>query len=199
MRGLANCRAFRRVARLGQQARVERGEIGLGHIDLAAHLEQFGGVIRQRRRNVRDRRDIGGHVLAGRAVAARQCLHQPARLVAQRAGQAVDLRLGGERDGFVPGQLEEAAHAGDELGHLGIVERIVQTGHRPRVADLGEMAGGCGTDLAAGRIGADQVRERRLDRAIAAHQRVIFGVGDLRRVIGVIGAVVVRDLRGERR
>ncbi|PAV66346.1 hypothetical protein WR25_08011 [Diploscapter pachys] len=62
---------------------------------------------------------------------------------------------------------------------------------------LGEMGGGGGADLAAGRIGADQVREGRLDRGVAADQRVIFGVRNLGRVMRMVEAVVVRDLRGE--
>ena len=43
-----------------------------------------------------DGADIGGDVLARRAVAARRRLHQFAVLVAQRHRQPVDLRLGGE-------------------------------------------------------------------------------------------------------
>ena len=102
-------------------------------------------------------RDVGGDVLAGLAVAARQRLHQPPFLVAQRAGQAVDLGLGGERDRLVVGQVEEAADAGDELDHLLVGEGVVEAQHRPRVGDLGEMAGGRGADQrgSANRRGRD--------------------------------------------
>ena len=41
---------------------------------------------------------------------------------------------------------------------------------------------------------ADQVRELRLDRAIAAHQRVVFGIRDLGGVVAVIQRVMARDL-----
>ena len=39
----------------------------------------------------------------------------------------------------------------------------------------------------------------RLDRRVAPAQLVVFGVGDLRRVVGVIEPVVMRDLGGEPR
>ena len=39
----------------------------------------------------------------------------------------------------------------------------------------------------------------RLDRLVAAPQLVVFGVGNLRRVLGVIEPVVMRDLGGEPR
>ena len=78
------------VARVGELARllvrvggflrqpgVERGEIGLAHIDLAAHLEHVRRVGGQGLGNVGDGADILGHVLADRTVAAGQRLHEP--------------------------------------------------------------------------------------------------------------------------
>ena len=59
------------------------------------------------------------------------------------------------------------------------------------------MRGGGGADLDAGAVGADEVGELGLQLAVAADEGVIFGVGNLRRVVGVIEAVVVRDLGGE--
>jgi hypothetical protein len=41
------------------------------------------------------------------------------------------------------------------------------------------------------------VGELGFELAVAADQGVIFGVGNLRRVVGVIEAVVARDLGGE--
>ena len=52
-------------------------------------------------------------------------------------------------------------------------------------------------DLGAGAVRANEVGEGGLELGIAAHQRVIVGVGDLRRVLLVVEAVVVRDLAGE--
>ena len=48
-------------------------------------------------------------------------------------------------------------------------------------------------------VGADQIREARLDRLIALTQRVVLGVGDLRAGVAVVQPVVMRDLRREAR
>ena len=198
LRGLANWRAFLAGRlRLGEQPRVERRESRLLHIDFAAHLEHGGRAVGQRRGNVGDRADIGGDVLADLAVAARQRLDQPAPLVAQRAGQPVDLGLGGEHDRLVLRQVQEPPHPPDEIAHLLVVERIVEAEHRPRMRHFGQVSGGRRADLHARRIGADELRKRRLDRRVAPHQRVVIGVGNLRRVVGVIEPVVMRDLRRE--
>ena len=123
-----------RILGLGEQARVERGEIGLRHIDLAAHLEHVGRVAVQPLRDVGDGADIGGDVLAGRAVAAGRGEDQRALLVAQRAGQAVDLGLGGERDlGVVSARFRKRRTRADEIGHLLVGEGIVEAEHRQRV------------------------------------------------------------------
>ena len=72
--------------------RVDPGELGLGHVHLAAGVERDG--LGEARRHGRDRAQVRGHVLAGRAVAARRALDEPAALVAQRDREAVDLELG---------------------------------------------------------------------------------------------------------
>ena len=142
-------------------------------------------------------RDIGGHHLAGGAVAAGGGEDQLALLVAQRAGQAVDLRLGGERHLVVRREVEEAAHPADELAHFLLGEGVVEAEHRQRVADLGEMRGRRRADLPRRAVLADQMRELRFQRGIAPHQRVIVGVGNLGRVLAMVEPVVARDLGGE--
>ena len=77
-------------------------------------------------------------------------------------------------------------------------EGVLQRQHRPRVGDLGKAGGGRGADPARRAVGADQLREAGLDRGVAAAQRIVFGVGDLGRRIGVIEPVVMRDLLGQR-
>ena len=66
------------------------------------------------------------------------------------------------------------------------------------MTDLGQRARGHAPHLRGRAVGANEVRERRLQRAILAYQRVERGVGDLRRVLVMVAAIVVRDLVGER-
>ena len=104
--------------------------------------------------------DIGGDVLAGGAVAAGGGEDQRALLVAQRAGEAVDLGLGGERDLGVLGEVQEAPHPADEIGDLLLAEGIVEAEHRQRMrAPWTRCAGRRRADLARRAVGADQMRE----------------------------------------
>ena len=68
----------------GFLAFVERGEVGLRHVDFAAHLDHLGRV-GDALRNVGYGADVGGDVLAHAAVPARRRQHQRALLIAQRA------------------------------------------------------------------------------------------------------------------
>ena len=186
---------LRRSARVIHQPRVERLEIGAPHIDLAADLEHLGRIAGQLLRNVGDMRDIGRHILAHLPVAARRRAHQPALLVAQRARQPVDLVLGRKRHRIALGQRQEAPHARDPILDLLRIEGIVEAHHANLVRDLAQRRGGGGVaHLAAGRILPHQMRKRCLQFAIAPHQRVIFLVGNLGRVLGMIKPVVLRDL-----
>ena len=186
---------LRRGARIIHQPRVERLEIGAPHIDLAADLEHLGRIAGQLLRNVGDMRDIGGDVLAHLPVAARRRAHQLALLVAQRAGQPVDLVLAGERHRIAIRQRQEPPHARDPFLDLFGVEGIVEAHHANLVRHLAQRRGGGRVaHLAAGRILAHEVRKRRLQRSIAPHQRVIFRIADLGRVLGMVELVVLRDL-----
>ncbi len=63
------------------------------------------------------------------------------------------------------------------------------------MGDLGEGAGRGGARPALdGTVLAHQLREFRLQRVVLAHQLVVLGVGNLRRVLVVITLVVIRDL-----
>ena len=84
-----------------------------------------------------------------------------------------------------------------EVGEIRGVERVVERQHRHAVAQFGEAGLRRAADPVRWRIGADQCGKPRLDRGVAPAQRVILGVGDLRRVALVIGAVVMRDLGGQ--
>ena len=145
-----------------------------------------------------DRAQVGGHVLTGRAVAARGALHEAATLVAQGDGQAVDLQLGdvaqlrgrlGRR-----GQLEPPAHAGVEGAQLVMAEGVGQAEHRGPVADLVEGRRRRAAHALGRRVGRGQLRVRRLEVLELAHQRVALGVADLRRVLLVVERVGTLDL-----
>ena len=75
-----------------------------------------------------------------------------------------------------------------------VAEGVLQRQHRHRVPHLGEAARRRGADFARQAVQRAQVREARLDRLVAPPQRVVFGVGDGRRVLAVVALVVLLDL-----
>ena len=191
------------VARVGEGAaaglglpRVQRGEVGMAHVGLAAHLEHLGRA-GQLVRDVADGAGVGGHVLAGLAVAAGGGHDEPAALVAQRQRQPVDLRLGGEGERLVGAEVQEAADALGELGDVALGEGVLEAQHADRVPDLGEALGRCGADPRARAVGAAELGKARLDGGVAPLQRVIVGVADLRGVGLVVGDVGLGDRAGE--
>ncbi len=168
-----------------------RGEIRLGHIDLAAHFEQVGDrVARQPLGYIGNGADVRRDILPRRAVAARRGQHQFALLIAQRTGQAVNLRLGGQRDRRIVGQRQEATHTGKKFGNVLIGKAIVEAHHADGVGDFLERGGGGRAHLRIGRIGADEVRELGFQRIILADQRVIVRVANLRRVLIMVEPVM---------
>jgi hypothetical protein len=115
-------------------APVEVGEGGDGHIDLTPHLEHLGdgsddGV--EALGDGGDGGDVGGHVLAGRAVTPRGGLHEPPVPVEQRDGQAVDLQLALE-GGVLRHLFGHPVGPGPQLFRA---ESIVQAHHRHVVVD----------------------------------------------------------------
>ena len=89
-----------------------------------------------------DRSNVGGDVLALGAVTARRCTDELSALVADRDGQAVDLRLGHDDDRFALVEIEEAPHARDEFADVSILERVAERQHRRVMAELAEGVGG---------------------------------------------------------
>ena len=190
------------VARIGEDLLpsrplplVQREESGFGHVHLAAHLADLGRVLAaQLFGNVGERSHIRGDVLAFRAVAAGRAAHQTAVLVAQRAGEAVDLRLGREHRPLVRGQTQKSPHPLHELSHLGISKGIAERKHRYGVTDFGKFLRRLGADAARGRIRPYQRGKPPLDLLVAPTQRVIGGVRYRRRVFLVVAPVVRADL-----
>ena len=115
-------------------------------------------------------------------------------LVAQRHAQAVHLVLGHILDRQRAGQLAAAGVPGGQLlGGVGVVQRE----HGPRVRDLAEALGGLAADALGGRVGGEQLGVRGFELLQLVHQRVVGGVGDLRRVENVIQMLVAAQFGAE--
>ena len=120
-------------------------------------------------------------------------------LVTDRAGQAIDLRLGGDVEFLAFAKAEKAAHAGEELDHVLLVEGVVEREHGHGVHDLAELAGGRHADALGRRIGPLQCREAGLDREVAAAERVVVRVRNGGRVLEKVVPVVLGNLGGKPR
>ena len=147
----------RGVARIRE--RRQPGVIALGvhrckrlvrHEDLAAHLQQGGGLLPQIERERADGPHVVGDVVTGRAVAAGRGVGQLAAAINQRHRDAVDLGLHGDGDAFPSEVLLQPAVEIDQLRlrHRGVLqfEDIVDAEHRNEVPDLLEAFEGRATD-----------------------------------------------------
>ena len=195
-------RPRRRVARIGEDlvARsrlplVQGGEIGVAHVDFAAHLEDLGRRPLQLVGDLANRAHIGGDVLALVAITARRRLHQFAPHITEGAGEPVDLGFGGEGQRSLR-QPQKAPHAGDEFLDVFIGEDIAQGEHGHGMAHLGEFLGGRRAH-SRGEERAAQFRKGRLQRLEAPPQGVVIRIRDDRRVFLMIADVVGLDLVDE--
>ena len=126
---------------------VQLHELGAVHIDLAPHFQHIRNSTGQFLRNIADGPHIGGDVLALLPIATGGGHDQLAMLVAERAGQPVDLGFGDELDRLAFLDVEEAADALDEFLDFLSGEGVAEREHGNRVPDLGEPGGRCGADL----------------------------------------------------
>ena len=184
-----------RLPRLGL-ARVERFEIGVAHIDFAARLEDARRAVEPMRDRF-DRAHVGGDVLALEAVAARRRPDELAVLVAQVAGEAVDLRLGGHGERRIDREAKKAPHPRAKFLDLLVSENVAERKHRHGVPDLGEFLRRRRADLAIGGFRVGEFGKGGLKRGVAAAQLVISRIGNRRRVFAMIAAVMLGDLRAE--
>ena len=192
------------VARVGVEPQagrllglVEGEEITLGEEDFAADFDQRRGGAFEAGWQRFERAKVCGDVLALGAVAAGGAAHELAVLVKQVDREAVDLRLGHEFERRVGGEAEEAAGAQAPFVEVGGIEGVVEREHRHAVARFGEAARGRSADAAAGAVVADEVGEGGFEFGVAPTQGVVFGVGELGRVMLVIEGVGAGYLRGE--
>ena len=170
-------------------------EVGARHVDLAAHLQHRRPAFAfEPVRDDRDRAQVGGHVLAGGAIAAGRALHEHAALVAQADRQPVQLGLGGEHQVVA---IQAFADAADEIGHLLVAEGVAQRQHRHRMGDLREAAGRRRAHLGGRRGRVGEFGMRAFQRLEFAYQRVVVGVGQVRVVDLVVAPVGILDAAAE--
>ena len=165
---------------------VEALELGEFHVDLAADLEEVGRA-GERARDLADQADVGRHVVAAVAVAARDRAHEPAVLVGEGHRDAVDLGLDDEFEAGAAERLGEPFAEGPEVGFVvGVVERQ----HRRLVVGLLEALG---LVVADAEVGPGEFRVRALEVVQAVDELVEFEVGDLRRVLPAVELLVALD------
>ena len=185
--------------------RVDPGELGLRHVDLAASLQRrgLGEAIRDRR----DRAQVRRHILAGRPIAARRPAHEPPVAVAEADREPVDLELDDVAQLRGRRRCERQPQAppdpGVERAQLVLAERVRQAEHRAFMPDLGKRAAlverSPRPDPLRGRVGRREGGKRRFERDELPEQDVVVGVGQGRIVIDVVGVVGCPDLGDERR
>ncbi|MNT24801.1 hypothetical protein D3C72_1602970 [compost metagenome] len=141
----------------------------------------------QAQRDAGNGADIGRHVFARGAVAARGRLHEQAVFIAQVDGQAIEFHFGRIRD-VLRIEVQAFAHAAVEIDNIVIGETIIQRQHRHRVRDLLELRQGRRAHAQGRRVGRAQVGMGRFQHLQFDKQLVILGVGDggiVEHVVGV--------------
>ena len=181
------------VARIGEE-RFARGlallvqlvEGAARIIDLASHL-QHRRAVPDLERQLPDRPQVDRDIVALLPVAAGEALDEDAFLVTDAHRDAVDFRLHDEAELFPLQRALDAIDEGFQLGgRVGVVEAL----HRQRMRHRLEMGQRRAADALARRIGGLQLRVRLLEVEQFAVEPVVFLVGDERRGLLVIGAVV---------
>jgi hypothetical protein len=178
---------------------VQRGEVVVAEIDLAADLDHLGPTLpRQAMGDFGDSLQVRRHVFAEAAIAARRALNQDAVLIAQRSRQTVDLGFGGVGDRIFA-ETQEAAHPSVELTGVVIGEGVIEREHRHAVFDRRKRRGPGGAHFQRRRVLSDQVWETRLDLDVTAFKCVVVAVGDRRGFVLKVAHVVGGQLVGESR
>ena len=196
------------IARVGEDLaaggllpRVQRGEIRVRHVDLAAHLEHVRAAFRPLS-CVGDLRD-GAHVrrsrprLRCRRRASRPATRRPP-LVAERDRQAVDLRLGREARSRRPCRSSRKRRTRSTNSVTSSSSKALSSDSiGTRCRTLPKRLAGLRADAPRRAVGAHELGKARLDRRVAAAQRIVLGIGDLGRILLIVELVVVSDDGGE--
>ena len=140
--------------------RIEIQEVRIGHVDLAAHLQdRRPAPALQCAGNIRDGHDVGGHILAFDPVAARGGTHQFALLITERAGQAIDLGLAEDFNSHlrILQLAQEIPDAVEPVENVFGRERVVEGEHRHTVPHFFETGGGRRADLSRRAFGQNEL------------------------------------------
>ena len=136
-----------RIARIGKELvapgllrTVQRQEVLLQHQHLAPYLQHLGGRARELRGYAAHCTQVGRDVLARDAIAPGGTLHQPAVLVAQRGGQAI--QLGGGAEGKVLRHPQQRLQPTVERQDISLAEGVGQRAHGHPVRDGAETGRG---------------------------------------------------------
>ena len=172
---------------------VERREGASRHEDLAAHLERRPGrVLLEAEGDGADRAQVGGDVLAGRAVAARRPAYEATLLVAQADGEPVDLQLADVRDRTVlRSQAETAPDARVELAQLVGAEGVAEAEHGRLVPHRREAALDRGPHALGRRVRRHELGMGGLELVELLEEEVVLAVAHRRRVEHVVAVVCV--------
>ena len=175
---------------------IELFEVRLEDQDFTPHFKQLWRIHRMKpQRNGLDRAQIGGHILAGVAVASRRTLNQDPVFIDQANRQAVEF---GVHRIFHLFDTEPLPHAPVECRHFFILERIVEGKHGHSVGQLGKFGEGRGANAPGGGIGRGKQRMFRLQSLQFAEQLVILGIRDFRLIQNVIQVVVPLDFPAQK-
>ncbi len=179
-------------------ALVERGEVLEGHVQLTSNLEE-GGRVGDVQRNGGDGAEVVGDVLADLTVPAGGAALEHAVAVDQADGEPVDLGLDDVLEAGLGDALagEVVAHPLDPRAQLGLGAGVAEGEHRLEVGDLLQAPHGLGADALGGRVGAEQLGVRGLQRPELLEQRVILVVPDDGVVERVVAVGVVLDLAAQ--
>ncbi len=120
-------------------------------------------------------------------------------LVAQRAGQAVDLRLGGKGERRVSSRPRKRRTRAQNSSTSSSAKTLPSDSIGTTWRTLANSFDGAAPTLRDSESGSGEFGKGRLQRDVAPAQRVVVAVGDRRRVFAVIAPVMPGDFRAEAR
>ena len=171
---------------------VQRDQIRIGHVDLAADFEHRRHIrAGQPQGHIADRPHVVRNVVPDDAVAAGQGPRQHAVLVNDGDRRPVHLEF---HDPFDRLAFQQATGPPPELAQLVGVIGVFDRQHRHAVPDLVQLGDRLVADPLRGAVGRDQLRMLGFQVLEPLQQAVVFQVADFRLGLDVVLAVVIADL-----